>query len=206
MSKDTSVLRPFLKAELIKIKKTRNVIIGIFLTVFALCYSFFLFAFFQKWWTSEDRLSFFYKSLPTLSILFVYLGIVFGILCWITYIKNKKFVDALKQLNDNDIAIYQQYSRRLVRMFSAIAPYLFCEDEILFFPFIGHKQIPIHQIHRIETKIIRNYRGPNSYRIYFYNEFNKIYQVTMNQKGAFDFLQEQLWKKNPDLVVVARNH
>jgi len=28
----------------------------------------------------------------------------------------------------------------------------------------------------------------------------------MNQKGAFEFLQEELWKKKPDLVILARNH
>lgn len=93
-----------------------------------------------------------------------------------------------------------------MHFFAVAAPYLFCENEILFFPLIGNKRIAIHQIHRIETKIIRNYRGPNSYRIYFYNEFNKIHQVTMNQKGAFEFLQEELWKKKPDLVILARNH
>ncbi|MGJ1413983.1 hypothetical protein ACR784_11045 [Sphingobacterium multivorum] len=206
MSNTPSLSRSFLKAELVKIRKTRNVIIGIFLAMFVFCYGFFLVSFFQKWSDSEDRLSFFSKSLPTLSFLFVYLGFAFGLLSWIAYIKNQKFIHALQQLNDDDLDIYQQYSRRLVRIFSAISPYLFCENEILFFPFIGNKQIPISQIHRIETKIIRNYRGPNSYRIYFYNEFNKIYQVTMNQKGAFDFLQEQLRKENPTIVVVARNH
>ena len=206
MNNDTSVLRSFLEAELKKIKKARNVIIGIFLVMFAVCYGFFLFVFFQKWSTSEDKLSFFYKSLPTLSILFVYLGFALGLLCWMAYIKNQKFINAMQQLKDHDLEVYQEYSRRLVRFFAVTAPYLFCESEILFFPLIGNKRIAIRQIHRIETKIIRNYRGPNSYRVYFYNEFNKIYQVTMNQKGAFDFLQEQLRKENPDLVIVARNH
>ncbi|HCX57184.1 hypothetical protein [Sphingobacterium multivorum] len=205
MNKDTLV-RSFLKAERIKMKKARNVIIGIFLVMFAFCYDFFLFAFFSKWSASEDKLSFFYKSLPTISVLFIYLGFAFGILCWMAYIKNQKFINALQRLNDHDIAVYQEYNRRLMHFFAVAAPYLFCENEILFFPLIGNKRIAIHQIHRIETKIIRNYRGPNSYRIYFYNEFKKIHQVTMNQKGAFEFLQEELWKKKPDLVILARNH
>jgi len=134
MSNTLSLSRSFLKAELVKIRKTRNVIIGIFLAMFVFCYGFFLVAFFQKWSDSEDRLSFFYKSLPTLSFLFAYLGFAFGLLSWIAYIKNQKFIHALQQLNDDDLDIYQQYSRRLVRIFSAIAPYLFCENEILFFP------------------------------------------------------------------------
>ncbi len=205
MSNESSALKFFLITELKKVRKTRNVIVGIFLTMFALCYGFFLSAFFQRWLGSEDRFTFFYKSLPTLSFLFIYLGFVFGLLSWVVYRKNQKFIRALQHLNIDDLAIYEQYTKRMNRIFSAIAPYVFFKNELLFFPLIGNKRIEINQIHRIETKIIRNYRGPNSYRVYFYNEFNKIHQVTMNQKGAFDFLQEQLREKNPNLVVVARN-
>ncbi len=176
-----------------------------FFVIFAFFYGFFLFTFFQKWSDSDDRLTFFYKSLPTLSFLFVYLGFIFGLLIWIVYIKYQKFIRALQRLNDADLEIYQQYTKCLIRINATIAPYLFCENEILFFPFIGDKKIRVDQIHRIETKIIRHSRGPNSYRIFFYNEFNKIYQVTTHQKGAFDFLQEQLRKENSDLIIVARN-
>lgn len=205
MSYELSALPFFLKIELKKIRRTRNVIIGIFLSIFAFCYGFFLSAFFQHWLGIEDRLTFFYKSLPTLSILFIYLGFIFGLLCWVVYRKNQKFIRVLQDLNSEDLATYEQYTKRLTRIFSAIAPYVFFKNEILFFPLIGNKCIEIDQIHRIETKIIRNYRGPNSYRVYFFNEFNKIHQVTMNQKGAFDFIQEQLRKKNPNLDIVARN-
>lgn len=205
MNSNTSTIRSFLKTELSKTRKTRNIIIAFFFAVFAFFYGFFLFAFFQKWSDSDDKLTFFYKSLPTLSFLFVYLGFIFGLLIWITYIKYQKFIRTLQRLNDGDLEIYQQYTRRLVRIYATIAPYLFCENEILFFPFIGHKKITVGQIHRIETKIIRHYRGPNSYRVYFFNEFNKIFQVTTHQKGAFDFLQEQLRKENNNLIIVARN-
>ncbi|MDR0265547.1 MAG: hypothetical protein LBJ04_20180 [Sphingobacterium sp.] len=205
MSSTTSTLRLFLTTELGRTRKTRNIIIAFFFGIFAFLYGFFLFTFFQKWSASDDRLTFFYKSLPTLSFLFVYLGFIFGLLIWIAYIKYQKFIRALQRLNDADLEIYQQYTKRLIRINATIAPYIFCDNEILFFPFIGDKKIAVGEIHRIETKIIRHSRGPNSYRIYFYNEFDKIYQVTTHQKGAFDFLQEQLRKKNSDLAIVARN-
>lgn len=205
MSSTTSTLGSFLTTELGRTRKTRNIIMAFFFGIFAFFYGFFLFSFLQKWSDSDDKLTFFYKSLPTLSFLFVYLGFIFGLLIWIVYIKYQKFIRALQRLNDTDLEIYQQYTRRLIRINATIAPYLFCENKILFFPFIGDKKISVGQIHRIETKIIRHSRGPNSYRIYFYNEFNKIYQVTTHQKGAFDFLQEQLRKENSDLVIVARN-
>ena len=102
--------------------------------------------------------------------------------------------------------IYQRYTRRLVRIYATIAPYLFQEHELVFFAFFGSKKIPISQLHRIETRIIRNHRGPNSFRVYFYNEFFKIHQVTMNQRGAFDFLQEQLLEENPNLSIISKNH
>lgn len=66
--------------------------------------------------------------------------------------------------------------------------------------------MPIDQIHRIETKIIQNYRGPNTFRVYFYTESSKIQQLTISQRGAFDFIQEQLLKEIPNLVIIARNH
>lgn len=205
MSSTTSTLRSFLTTELGRTRKTRNIIMAFFFGIFAFLYGFFLFTFFQKWSDSDDRLTFFYKSLPTLSFLFVYLGFIFSLLIWIVYIKYQKFIHALQRLNDADLEIYQQYTRRLIRINATIAPYLFCENEILFFPFIGDKKITVGQIQRIETKIIRHSRSPNSYRIYFYNEFDKIYQVTTQQKGAFDFLLEQLRKENSNLVIVARN-
>jgi flagellar basal body-associated protein FliL len=47
MNKDTLV-RSFLKAERIKMKKARNVIIGIFLVMFAFCYGFSYLPFFRN--------------------------------------------------------------------------------------------------------------------------------------------------------------
>ncbi len=179
---------------------------GLFIGMFFLCYGFFFYVFLDKWTATSDKLPFFYKSLPLLSTLFFYFGILFGGLSWAVYAKNQKFIIALRDLNTHDLAIYQQYTQRLVRIYASIAPYLFREHELVFFPFWGSKKIPVSQIHRIETKIIRNHRGPNSFRIYFYNEFSKIHQVTMNQRGAFDFLQEQLLEENPNLSIISINH
>lgn len=196
----------FLQTEIRKIKKIRNAGIGLFIAMFLLCYGFFFYVFLDKWTAASDKLTFFYRSLPLLSTLFVYFGVLFGGLCWFVYAKNQKFIIVLRCLNSRDLAIYQRYTQRLVRIYASIAPYLFQEHELVFFPFFGNKKIPISQIHRIETKIIRNHRGPNSFRIYFYNEFSKIHQVTMNQRGAFDFLQEQLLEENPHLSIISRNH
>jgi len=196
----------FLQTEIRKICKVRNAIIGLFIAMFLFCYGFFFYVFLDKWTAASDKLAFFYKSLPLLSTLFVYFGVLFGGLSWVVYAKNQKFIIALRGLNSRDLAIYQRYTRRLVRIYATIAPYLFHEHELVFFPFFGSKKIPISQIHRIETKIILNHRSPNSFRIYFYNEFSKIHQVTMNQRGAFDFLQEQLLEENPNLSIISKNH
>ncbi|MDF2517099.1 MAG: hypothetical protein K0R59_2395 [Sphingobacterium sp.] len=196
----------FLQTEIRKIKKIRNISIGLFIGMFVLCYGFFFYVFLDKWTVTSDKLTFFYRSLPLLSTLFVYFGVLFGALSWVVYAKNQKFIIILRGLNTRDLAIYQRYTRRLVRIYASIAPYLFREHELIFFPFWGSKKIPISQIHRIETRIIRNHRGPDSFRIYFYNEFSKIHQVTMNQRGAFDFLQEQLLEQNPHLSIISRNH
>ncbi|WP_293944953.1 MULTISPECIES: hypothetical protein [unclassified Sphingobacterium] len=195
----------FLQTEIRKIKKVRNAGMGLFIGIFFFIYGFFLYVFFDKWVNAEDKLTFFYKSLPLLSTLFVYFGVLFGGLSWAVYAKNQKFIITLRALNSRDLAVYQQYTSRLVRIYATIAPYLFREHELIFFTFFGSKKIPISQIHRIETKIIQNSRGPNSFRIYFYNEFSKIHQVTMNQRGAFDFLQEQLLLENPHLSITSRN-
>ncbi|OOG20066.1 hypothetical protein BWD42_09355 [Sphingobacterium sp. CZ-UAM] len=196
----------FLQTEIRKIKKIRNAGIGLFIAMFLLCYGFFFYVFLDKWAVTSDKLTFFYRSLPLLSTLFVYFGVLFGALNWVVYAKNQKFIIILRGLNTRDLDIYQRYTRRLVRIYASIAPYLFREHELIFFPFWGSKKIPISQIHRIETRIIRNHRGPDSFRIYFYNEFSKIHQVTMNQRGAFDFLQEQLLEQNPDLSIISKNH
>nr|WP_288812246.1 hypothetical protein [uncultured Sphingobacterium sp.] len=195
----------FLQTEIRKICKVRNAIIGLFITMFLLCYGFFFYVFLDKWTAASDKLTFFYKSLPLLSTLFVYFGVLFGGLSWVVYAKNQKFIIALRGLNSLDLDIYQRYTRRVVRIYATIAPYLFQEHELVFFAFFGSKKIPISQLHRIETRIIRNHRGPNSFRVYFYNEFFKIHQVTMNQRGAFDFLQEQLLEENPNLSIISRN-
>jgi len=206
MESYSSTNSSFLQTEIRKICKVRNAIIGLFIAMFLFCYGFFFYVFLDKWTAASDKLAFFYKSLPLLSTLFVYFGVLFGGLSWVVYAKNQKFIIALRGLNSRDLAIYQRYTRRLVRIYATIAPYLFHEHELVFFPFFGSKKIPISQIHRIETKIILNHRSPNSFRIYFYNEFSKIHQVTMNQRGAFDFLQEQLLEENPNFNIIARNH
>lgn len=195
----------FLQTEIRKICKVRNAGIGLFIAMFLFCYGFFFYVFLDKWTAASDKLAFFYKSLPLLSTLFVYFGVLFGGLSWAVYAKNQKFILTLRALNSRDLDIYQRYTNRLVRIYATIAPYLFREHELIFFTFFGSKKISISQIHRIETKIIQNPRGPNSFRVYFYNEFSKIHQVTMNQRGAFDFLQEQLLLENPYLSITSRN-
>lgn len=112
---------------------------------------------------------------------------------------------ALKQLDSHDLGTYRRYTSVLAQRYTAIAPYIFCKDELIFFPLFGNKKIPINQIKRIETKFVRNYRDTYSFRIYLYNEATKIYQVAMNQIAAFDFLQKQLLEENPDLTIIARN-
>lgn len=196
----------FLEIEIGKIKKVRNLLNGVFMLLFFICFGFFLYVFLDKWWLTSDKLTFFYRSLPLLCTLFVYFGVLFGGLGWIVYRKNQKFISALQNLNHQDLGIYRQYTSRLVRIYATIAPYLFFEQQLLLFPLWGSKRIPIDQIHRIETKIIENYRGPNTFRVYFYTESSKIQQLTMSQRGAFDFIQEQLLKEIPNLVIIARNH
>jgi len=205
MSSYRSITKLFLESELSRIKKTRNILIAIFTSLFTLCYGFFLVGFFQNWLNNEDRLSFFYKSLPTLSILFICLSLFFGPLCWITFSKNQKFIHTLRSLNEQDLEIYRKYTSQLVRAYATIAPYLFRDKKILLFTLFGHKLISINQIHRIETKIVRNYRGPNSFRIYFYTEFSEIHQVTTHQLGAFTFMQEHLKREIPDLIIISGN-
>ena len=195
----------FLQTEIKKIKKVRNAGMGLFIGMFLFCYGFFLYVFLEKWTNAPDRLAFFYKSLPLLSTLFVYFGVLFGGLTWAVYAKNQKFICALHDLNDHDLDTYQRYTARLVRIYSTIAPYLFCKQEIVFFLLWRRKKIPVNQIHRIETKIVRKSRGLTSFNVYFYNGSTKIHQISMNQSGAFDFLQEQLREENPNLIIIARN-
>ncbi|ULT24108.1 hypothetical protein KUH03_34375 [Sphingobacterium sp. E70] len=71
--------------------------------------------------------------------MFVYFGVLFGGLSWVVYAKNQKFIIALRGLNSRDLDIYQRYTRRLVRIYATIAPYLFQEHELVFFPFLEVK-------------------------------------------------------------------
>lgn len=80
-------------------------------------------------------------------------------------------------------------------------PYLFRGNELLIFKFITSKSIHIPELCRIETKVVYHYRAPNSFRVHFYTQSGKIGHVTLNQKGAFDFLLLQLRRENPQLSI-----
>lgn len=48
----------FLKIEIGKVKKVRNLLIGVFMLLFFICFGFFLYVFLDKWWLTSDKLTF----------------------------------------------------------------------------------------------------------------------------------------------------
>jgi len=195
----------FVQIEIKKIKKARNNAIAFIISSFLIYFAILLYVFSDRWLDTPDKLTVYYSSTLSLYTLFLFPTILFAGLSWALYIKNQKYVSALKQLDSHDLGIYRRYTSVLAQRYTAIAPYIFCKNELIFFPLFGNKKIPINQIKRIETKFVRNYRDTYSYHIYFYNEATKIYQVAMNQIAAFDFLQKQLLDERPNLTIIARN-
>jgi len=195
----------FIQIEIKKIRKARNNAIAVFMVFFLLCFAISLYVFSDRWLDTPDKWTVYHSPTISLYTIFLFPTILFTGLSWALSIKNQKYISALQQLDSHDLDIYRLYTSILPQRYAAIAPYIFCKNELIFFPLFGSKKIPINQIKRIETKYVHNYRDTYSYHIYFYNDATKINQTTMHQIDAFDFLQKQLLEENPNLTIIARN-
>ncbi|WP_343560103.1 hypothetical protein [Sphingobacterium sp.] len=195
----------FVQIEIKKIKKARNNAIAFIMVIFLIYAVILLYVFSDRWLNAPDKLDFYHNPPLFLYTLLLFPTILFTGLSWALFIKNQKYINALQQLGSHDLNIYRRYTRVLAQRYMPIAPYIFCKNELIFFPLFASKKIPVNQIRRIETKYVRNYRSTYSFHIYFYNDSTKIYQVAMNQIAAFDFLQKQLLEENPNLTITARN-
>jgi len=195
----------FIQIEIKKIRKARNNAIAVFMVFFLVCFAVWLYVFSDRWLASTDKQTVYHSPTISLYTIFLFPTLLFTGLSWALSIKNQKYISVLQHLDSHDLGIYRKYTSILAQRYAAIAPYIFCKNELIFFPLFGCKKIPVNQIKRIETKCVHNYRDTYSYHVYFYNDATKIYQTTMHQIAAFDFLQKQLLEENPNLTIIARN-
>ncbi len=195
----------FIQIEIKKIRKARNNVITFIMAIFLISFVILLYVFSDRWLATPEKRTVYHSPTISLYTIFLFPIILFTGLSWALSIKNQKYISVLQQLDSHDLGIYRKYTSILTQRYAAIAPYIFCRNELIFFPLFGSKKIPINQIKRIEIKYVHNYRDTYSYHIYFYNDATKIYQTTMHQIAAFDFLQKQLLEENPNLTIIARN-
>gem|GEM_PF-1902682 len=198
-----TAMKDFRTSEMKKLRQTRNVMIVFLLMVNLSVLSFFVYMFYSVYTERQiSEPSFPAYILPTISYIQVILSLTIGPLIWIGYRRFRRFTDLLKALDQEHMALYESYIKRLMRIAGAgIAPYVFTADKLIVPGLLSDKEIPYNAI--VTVKVSRIWSGnPFKYRVKVKLADGRKYYFSFIHGHHLDFLISNLRSKNSNITFV----
>lgn len=197
-------MNDFRTSEIKKLQRTRNVMIAFLLTVNLSVLLLFVNLFYSVYTERQiSEPSFPAYILSTILYLQVILSLTIGPLIWISYRRFRRFTDLLKGLDQEHMALYESYTKRLMRIAGAagIAPYVFAADKLIVPGLFSNKEMPYDIITEVRTSRIWS-GNPFKYRVKVTLADSRKYYFSFIHGHQLDFLISNLGSKNPNITFV----
>lgn len=185
------------------LKKLRLVTFTVLSCLFLAILSFFVFLFFQSYQSRQLEISFFEFSYQTILYLLLILILVFAPL---VFVINRRFSFLLNQLlsfNEEDRAIYLDYTKSTTSLFTVIPQYLISRNALII---IGNFKFYILKENQFDRIVISRYRigtGGSRCIARIYSGSKKITDIsyTVKHPPEIDFLKKNISLVNDNIVI-----